>query len=407
MAEINKTFEQYTAGPQAIGFDYQFYYLMYLSLKLTTGQRIGFEVKDDVHIDNADGTTILFQAKHSSQHTANGTPRDLADLDSDLWKTLSNWSDFIISNKNNPKFLNETLFHLVTNKNGNNNSFIKALTSFKASHDIEDILKLLNDLYERTENKTIKAYLKKIKSLGKRRLKHFFMKLELETSCDQIIEKIRNRIHEIVRQERYVDSIYERLYSNLQQDKYFEIKEGGTFEITYEDFNKRYGKCFQDAYVQKPLPKRNFPILLPDELENQTFIRQLVEIGEVEAGSPKIAEYTTQMLKVLNHFIYWRDNEFLLPSDISEFEKESFLIWEIEFRAKYRRIERRIKLGEQKKDLEDEIKDLGCELVDKLRLENFKIEGRAIGVEFSNGHLYALSDRPEIGWHYDWESKYK
>lgn len=87
--------EQHTAGAQAIGFDYQFYYFMLLSLELRHGQKIGFEVKDDVHIEKGDGTTILFQTKHTVVENADGTVQNLTTLDSDLWKTLSNWADFI------------------------------------------------------------------------------------------------------------------------------------------------------------------------------------------------------------------------------------------------------------------------------------------------------------------------
>ena len=64
MDETKSIQEQHTAGAQAIGFDYQFYYFMLLALELRHGQKVGFEVKDDVHIDKADGTTILFQTKH-------------------------------------------------------------------------------------------------------------------------------------------------------------------------------------------------------------------------------------------------------------------------------------------------------------------------------------------------------
>ncbi len=71
MVETKAIQEQHTAGPIAIAFDYQFYYFMFLALKLRNGQKIGFEIKDDVHIEREDGTTILYQAKHTTNHTAN------------------------------------------------------------------------------------------------------------------------------------------------------------------------------------------------------------------------------------------------------------------------------------------------------------------------------------------------
>ena len=130
MSKTTSIQEQHTAGAQAIGFDYQFYYFMLLVLELRNGQKIGFEVKDDVHIDKADGTTILLQTKHSTLTNSKGTIQNLTTLDGDLWKTLSNWIDFIKKGKEN--YINKHSFVLVTNKNESNNEFINSLINFKA-----------------------------------------------------------------------------------------------------------------------------------------------------------------------------------------------------------------------------------------------------------------------------------
>lgn len=407
MADINKTIEQHTAGPQAIGFDYQFYYFMYLSLRLTTGQKIGFEVKDDIHIDTPNGNTILFQAKHSVQKNSEGETQNLTLMDSDLWKTISNWVAIIKSEKDNSNFLKHTYFHLVTNKNEDNNFFITTLYAFKESNNVDDVIAVLSHLKETTESKVLKAYFKNIISLGKRKLKPFFQNLIIETGNDKIIDKIKQRIFEHVKQDVFVDPVYEKLYTNLQEDKFLEIGNRKKFEITFDDFTRKYGKCFQVAYEIKPLPRRNFPIHLPDDLEGQTFIKQLLDIGVISSGSRKITDYTSQMLKALNHFAYWSEEDLLMPTDISEFERESILIWNNEFEAKYRQLERRINSGSTLEELEGEIQLLGCELVDFIRKENLELNTNNLGVEFSNGHFYSLSDKPDIGWHYDWENKYK
>jgi len=56
-----------SAAKTEIGFDYQFYYYFYLILDLRHGEKIGIEVKDDIHIDCADGDSILIQVKHTLQ----------------------------------------------------------------------------------------------------------------------------------------------------------------------------------------------------------------------------------------------------------------------------------------------------------------------------------------------------
>jgi hypothetical protein len=406
---MNTIQDQHTAGPIAIGFDYQFYYFMYLAIALKQGQKIGFEVKDDVHIDEQDGTTILYQTKHTIVKNTQGTLQNLTTLDIDLWKTLSNWVDFINADGTSSTFLNENSFILVTNKSENNNDFITALTLFKSDNDIDKIVLKINELENKTQDETLKKYLKKVSKLSKSKMRLFLKKLVIETDNDGIIEKIKNRLLEKYYQADLVDPIFESLSANLNMAKYLDIKDRKSFEISSEDFAKRFGKCFKVATEIKPLPRREFPVLLPDDLENQFFIKQLLDIGEIQAGSNYIRDYTMQMLKFLNHFTYWSEEEnFILLTDIEEFKNNSIQIWINEFKAKYRQVERQINAGSAIEDLEDEVKNLAIDLVDYIRKQDLSIPGfSALGVEFSNGHYYALSDKLEIGWHFDWGNKYK
>lgn len=406
MGKTKSIQEQHTAGAQAIGFDYQFYYFMLLALELHQGQKIGFEVKDDVHIDKGDGTTILFLTKHTVLENSNGATQNLTTLDVDLWKTLSNWADFIKKSKGN--YLDKHSFVLVTNKNENNNDFIKSLTNFKAEKDHDKVVEKLNELKSKTTNKTIQKYIDNLSTLDNTKLSAFLSKLSIETGVDEIIKRVKNKILERCLQDKFVEPIFEKLSSNFQEEKYADIKDRKKFEISFDDFKNKFGKCFQIAFQEKSLPKREMPILLPEDLESQTFIKQLIDIGEIQSGSKYIEVYTTQMLKTLNHFSFWVDENFVLPTDMDDFQKNSIQIWANEFRAKYRQIENKISSGTLINDLENDIKNLGVELVDYLRKQDLSIPSYpAIGVEFSNGHYYALSDKLEIGWHFDWENKYK
>lgn len=408
MAETKAIQEQHTAGPQAIGFDYQFYYFMFLALDLKFGQKIGFEVKDDVHIDKEDGTTILYQAKHTVIKNAKGNPQNLTELDTDLWKTLSNWVDFINADKCSD-FLKTHTFILVTNKSESNNDFIASLNTFKADNNFDNIKSKIKYLETKTKDETLKGYLKKVAKLSKSKLELFLNKLSIETGEDEIIDKIKNRILEKYYQENLVEQIFEKFSSELNLTKFLDIRSGKKFEISGENFAKRFGKCFKVATEIRPLPKRNLEIQLPDSLENQIFIKQLLDIGDVKINSNEIIDYTTQMLRFLNEFTYWSDEEnFILLSEVEEFKKDSILRWKNEFKAKYRLIERKLNNGSFIEDLEDDIKDLGAELVHYIRKQDLSIPGfSALGIEFSNGHYYALSDKLEIGWHFDWGNKYK
>lgn len=401
--------EKHTAGPKLIGFDYQFYYFMLLALDLKFGQKIGFEVKDDVHIDKEDGTTILIQAKHTIQKDSNGAIENLTTFDSDLWKTLSIWADFIKTDKSKINFLNTHSFILVTNKNENKNLLISLLVQFKTENNIDNVLEKLKELENKTLDENLKNYIKNVVSLRGRKLKQFLQNLTIETGVDGIIRKIKNRLIELYKDPNIAEVIFDSLYSELQATKYLEIKEGNRFEISFDDFSKKFGRCFKVASEIKPLPKRNFPILLPDDLENQIFIKQLSDIGEVQNGSEDIRKYTTLMLRFVRHFTYWSDEEnFILLTEAERFKQESISRWANEFKSKYRKIEKKINSGSDIDEFEEEIKDLGIELVEYIRKQDLSIPGySSLGIDFSNGHYYALSDNLEIGWHYDWENKYK
>lgn len=142
-------------------------------------------------------------------------------------------------------------------------------------------------------------------------------------------------------------------------------------------------------------------------MEEQTFVKQLLDIGEITSGDSQIIEYTTQMLQAMNHLADWTEKNLILPTEMDEFQKEAILKWRNEFKAKYRQIKRQISSGSSIEDLEMDIQNLGVQLIDFLRKENLAIAEDTLGIELSNGHYYALSDKPEIGWHYDWEQKYK
>ncbi len=409
MDDAESLLAKHTVGPQTIGFDYQFYYFMYLSLDLKFGEKIGFEVKEDIHIDKTDGTTVLLQTKHSVLQNSVGQIQNLTTLDTDLWKTLSNWSDFIKADKDNSDpFLNKHFFILVTNKNQCDNTFIDAIETFKTDLDIDKLLSTLSALEEKTQDTVLKNYIKNSRTLNKKRCRIFFQKLMIETGVDDIIQKIKNKILENVKQLKFVDPVFESLSSNMHLAKFTDIKDRLNFEISFDDFNKRFGKCFQIAFAIGSLPQRNLTVLLPDNLEDQTFIKQLIDIGEIDSGSIYIRDYTSQMLKFLNNFTYWSEESFLLPMDIENFKKDSIQLWLNEFKSKYRKIEGRIKSGERLNELEDDIKDMGLELVDYVKRQNLTIQGfTPLGIESSNGHYYALSNNLEIGWHFDWQDKYK
>ncbi|MCX0360914.1 hypothetical protein LI034_07865 [Clostridium perfringens] len=90
--EITKNQENTSADKKSIGFDYQFLYFIYRALELKPEEKIGYEVKDDVHIELVDGREIFLQLKHSLQTNVDKNIINMTEKDADLWKSLYNWN---------------------------------------------------------------------------------------------------------------------------------------------------------------------------------------------------------------------------------------------------------------------------------------------------------------------------
>ena len=128
-----------SAADKSIGFEFQFYYFLYRLLMIEEGESVAMEVEDDVSCQLKNERLVLIQLKHTIQKTAAGGSSALTTLDSDLWKTISNWSKNICDenagrkNKNEQlAFVEKTDFVLVTNKADNNkNEILKEIKRFQ------------------------------------------------------------------------------------------------------------------------------------------------------------------------------------------------------------------------------------------------------------------------------------
>lgn len=117
-------------------FQYQWDYFV-LQLLATNDDTItvSFELLDDV--DKQTGECItLYQIKHSVQKNAKNETINLSNRDTDLWKTISIWMEFI---DEQPDVLASHKFVLVTNKAIEDNAFVNALGKFRENRSIDEL----------------------------------------------------------------------------------------------------------------------------------------------------------------------------------------------------------------------------------------------------------------------------
>lgn len=399
---------EHTAGPQLIGFDYQFYYFMYLILDLNPGEKIGFEVLDDIHIELVNGSIELLQTKHTVQKTPKGEIVNLSERDSDLWKTISNWILFLNNSEDKDEYLNKTFFKLVTNKSINNNTFFENIIKLQRNEiKIKAFSDYIKNLHSNTVSDGVKSQIASLKKLDNKTKSKFINQIQIISEPENIINLVKKRIYKLIRKEERVDDVYNSLLSNMQLDKYLTIIDRKEFKISYEDFSRRYGNCFDFAYEKTVLPKRELNLIFPNDLKSQTFIKQLIDIGETfENDSEDILRYTTAMLKTFNSLNDWKDNGDILSTQIIAFDEDAIFIWNRIFKDRYRDYKSKINNGEI---LHDEIliKQIAIDCMSEVRREKLKLKNDELNEELSNGQFYILSNEPRIGWHIDWEKKYK
>lgn len=390
--------ERTAAADKAIGFDYQYYYFLYRVLKLGLNQSVGLEVKDDVHTDLENDRQILIQLKHTTQKNACGSAKNFTTFDSDLWKTLSNWSK-VITDKNAGRntendqlaFISKTEFMLVSNK-----SHTASCKFFSIRETPKNARSEFVTLKSKTQDKAIQEYIENILTLGDTVLEAYLRNVVIELGVNEIIKRCKNAIIEKQVPDNAVDQLFSDLDSRIKQDNFIAIRAGEKIVISFEDFRRRYGRYFEIARNPELKVVRNYEPL-PSALKEQTFIKQLIDIGEIQEENDEelMAKYTQFMMMVKNSLECWHQKGDLTSEEIDGFNREAKLRWENKFRAKYNR-----------RNTKDP-NDIALELLDELRTERLNISSQQMETDFSNGEYYYLSDKPEIGWQQDWEGKYK
>lgn len=394
-----------SASDKSIGFDYQFYYFMYLLLDLRHNEKIGIEIKDDIHVDLQNGGLILIQTKHTIQIKKDFSRINLTERDKDLWKTINNWVKVINENTDTEEFIKNTSFQLISNKELGINPFIINVKKLLNSDIITlEFKAYLQGLIEKGEDNTINEYIKTLKSLKNKPLLGFIKKIEFKLNEDNIIDKIKERILEKIFFKERVDDVFNDLYSELKSSEYLEVKKGVKNVLSFEDFMTKFRKCFKKGLNNK-LPIRNFEVLTPSKMEDQKFVTQLVDIGDISINEKdEILEYTIQMFQLINNLKKWEEDGDIVNYEIENFNKETILIWKNSFREKFRVI--KAKINNKDKIDDSEIRDKAIECLDEMRKAILTIDETILSLELSNGHFYYLTNNDQIGWHYEWQSRY-
>lgn len=408
MSEEKNRYDLTSADAQVIGFDFQYFYFINEILKLEEGQLIGFEVKDDIHIELPSGKKIitqLVQLKHTIQKNVKGTPINLTNSDIDLWKSLSNWCKVIcdksesrITNNEQLAFLGNTEFILATNKNISGNKLISYIREFVNKRiKFSEIKDYLINLKRITKDQNLKKYMQDIFGLSEKVLESFIGKLNFIDTGEEIIKSIKVNIQRKMIASNRVNDVFNDLFSVLKQDFFNKVYNGNPQIISFDEWIKNY-TCIFERNRDTTLPIRTFKNIFNDDLCNQNFIKELIEIGEICPDDlTEIAEFSEFMLNVQMNLNKWRIDGEITEIDLNKFHKESIIIWKNSHKRSHRTTKKNFLLNNDN--------SLVC--LDDIRNKKLKMLTTELGWDLSNGEFYHLSNEGKIGWKIDWEAQYK
>lgn len=402
------------ADDKLIGFEYQFYYFLLSLLKMQIGDTVGFEVKEDVHIEN-DGKISLCQLKHTIQTNSQNKLKNLITSDIDLWKTLSLWIDIINKESEKEEFLQNTKFVFVSNKSDSeSNEFLTYFKSFQSNKDIDELKSFLTSYQKEATEKSQKKiekydllsseerkektkpkkdekikYLTNILSLDDALLKIFFSNMEFLLNLNNIRQDIKDEIQnsKYIKSNFRIEQSYNQLIGLLKDDFYDKVPKKESVQYSREEFAQKVSPIFEKMRSEQIPFISEIQHSVDVKILDRVFAKQLIAIG---IENDEIYEYDYNRLLTETNLKELQQSNEITQKDIDDLDKNTIDNWKPIHEEIY--LEGDYNFKNAKKVL------FKTKQID-LNLSGQQISLRAI----SNGQFIRLSDIPKLGWKYNWK----
>ena len=261
MGSTQKRVDITSADAKQLGFDYQYLYFIVRLLSLRSGDEVGYESLDDIHvISGCTEETQYIQVKHTTDLAADGTPANLTALSEDLWKTLSNWAELICDSvekrdtvEAQKLFVQKSRFIFATNRNTCRNVISDLIDSIKSnSRTGTNAKKTLLEIKKSTKNDTIRKYIDSVCKLSPSVLHDFLGRIEFVSTNANLFDEIRNGIRDKMIPESDVEDVFSRLYTQLKEDFFKSVKNKQHQVITYNEWQNKYLSVFSSLRTTLP-----------------------------------------------------------------------------------------------------------------------------------------------------------
>lgn len=393
------------------GYIYQFEKaLLTLSRLQNNKDFISIESVDDVAAHDEKGSVLItIQAKHSL--LTSGTTFE--DTSRALWRTFEIW----IQKINDNTFDDNTVFVCSTNKKISSNSLLAKIKS----ETFSDVILLINNLL--TSQKTKLSAVKRGTHIQKT-----IDYIEFILANQSAFETIKNNLQiedEEKAKEKFItelhlnsdnytdtirDSIYEEFYGWISLGAKSKWMNSDAANFSKNNFDNKHYQITTNSSIMNAVFRAKKLLGTIDEglikkTRQELFVRQLEDIKRNKESKERI------ILKAIHDFIY-SDVEIkhiIVKGDYTEYDFEEFVkkckdYWQELYDSKV--------LKELDEYNENDKNSISIEIYDSIMSnvelkfkEGFSFTTESIYVK--NGCFLNLSNKPEIGWRPDWETKYK
>lgn len=404
-----------SADPTQAGFDFQFYTFIYLVLKMEVESMVEYETEDDLVYIKKNGEKHLIQVKFAVLDK-NGVVPNMTTRDIELWHTIHNWVKGSEALADGTYFTSRK-FSIWTDKEFENNSFFKMILSYQSGNIEFAVLEseLANLISKTSEGKDpqkpneVKIAMERLKALATKDKKNFYSNFTI--NCFPTISIVKN-IKFVLEQEKYiplakVQDVFDSLISEIKEDRFYEIFKRDKTKIKASEFSKKYKRCFNKIFNRNLNIVRSLNLSMPDNICSNTFVKQLLDIQAIdEEDVVDIQEMYRKKMCTRMSLDKWKTDGDLLNSEETEIERIAHHQWDIEFKSCHNKIKTK-----RKKDpnsiSDDEYNEAASNCYFNICKKRIDYNDGAIDEELTTGYFYEMSDEPRIGWHYDWEKKYK
>lgn len=303
-------------------------------------------------------------------------------------------------------------FRLVANKKTNDNDFCNIVEKYKVGlssiEDVKTLMFKIRDKLKDPEQKDgeapkvnkVKEYIETAKE--SEYLPDLLRCIEFDfLSDDDMLNDIRFQIKHRLVQDEFVDAAMHSVIGKVERVLYPIVQEGKLVKMTIEEFDQQILSEVAQYRGRKFIPKYIAPLSFREDMAEQTFIKQLLAVKDLDRGDiNQIVMITQQTLDFVESERAAYANHSLPLEDIDALYKNAYAFWNNKFRSCYRGIN---------KDSEEEICKAAANLLDDIRSKSdLKIGEDNLGDYLSNGLFYRMSDTSSsnertIGWHYNWK----